>query len=152
MTEHAQEYSLAGLADAVIVIGFNKDIGIRENAAANFLIGNHMNGILFGSGGEAAMIGVHSMPEAAAEGMGNVLTYGRTQTQLIGMNLSGNYWDAVPDALSRAGKLEATAVKGGLKSVGKALNLGLSLVERVTIDATLTTAEALNCAGPQGHN
>lgn len=151
---HSQDYSMAGgidLAGNVFGVWDNQS-AVKDSLVGNFLLGNHVNGIALGSGGEAMVAGAHNVPEVAAHGMGSVITYGRPQTTLIGLNLAGRAGDAVPDALSRAsvagitGGVGANAMKAGLEGVGKALNLGLKFSVRVAIDVGFSASESIGCS------
>jgi hypothetical protein len=137
MQQHAQDYSMAGVID--LATGSN----LKENAAAAFFLGNHVNGVLLGSGGEAAMTGAHVMPAAAIEGMGSTLAAGR-YAPITAMNLRGG--NAATSALGWNTNL---AGKAALEGVEKVANMGMSATVRWGIDLGFSLAEAVGCAIPQ---
>jgi hypothetical protein len=107
---------------------------------AAFFLGNHVNGVLLGSGGEAAMTGVHLMPSAATEAMGSTLAFGRYAANTA-LNLQGG--NAATSALGWNTNLAGKAV---LEGVEKVANMGLSATTRWGIDIGFSLAEAAGCA------
>jgi len=78
---------------------------------------------------------------AASQGAGSALTFGRRTSDIMALNLAGK--GGVPQALA------STGAKGFLESAGKVLNLGLDEAEKFAVDAGLAGAEAINCAIPR---
>lgn len=135
MQQHAQDYSVAGTID--LIAGSN----LKANPFAAFFAGNHVAPVFFGSGGEAAMTGMHALPTAATEGMGSTLAYGRYASNVaLDLNKAGNA------ATSALGWNTNLAAKAALKGVEKGLNLGLSLEMRLGMDIGASLAEAAGCA------
>ncbi|HXH48683.1 MAG TPA: RHS repeat-associated core domain-containing protein [Terriglobia bacterium] len=134
MRQHAQDYSIGGVID--LAFGTN----LKRNPVTAFLAGNHVSGMLFGSGGEAAMTGVHGMPTVAAGAMGNTLAFGRYAPNVaLDLNKAGNA------ATSALGWNTNLAAKGALGGIERGLNMGLSLEIRLGIDIGFALAEAAGC-------
>jgi hypothetical protein len=138
MKQHAQDYSIAGVID--LTLGTD----IQSDPLGAFFLGNHVAGPAFGSGGEAAMAGVHAMPTAAIGGMGSTLAFGRYASDIaLDLSKAGNA------ATSALGWNTNLAAMGALEDVETVFNLGLSLEMRLGTDIGFTLAEAAGCAVSQ---
>ncbi len=89
MAQHANEYSLGGLVDTSYGLATGRDSSLSTNPLASFVLGNSINTLLFGSGGEAASTALSNAPTAITGGMGNALTYGRRTSDIMALNLAG---------------------------------------------------------------
>jgi len=149
MSANASTYSLGGAMQSIgnSVLGANSTF-LTTNPVANVLTGNMVNTFFFGSTTEAAGTMAINSPGIVANGMGQALTYGRPQADLIGMNLAGRAGDAIPSALGQGERFGAVAMRQGFEDAGQLLGLGMTFTERIIVDTTFTGAEALNCLGP----
>ncbi len=146
LAQNAHTYSAGGALELAANVATGTNTDYSSNRAVDFVTGNSINSVLFGSATDAGLSGVGQAPGLIDAGMGAVTTYGRrTGTGLAALNLAGN--GGVPKALSEAGGRLAT--KSFFSTVGKALNLGLSTATRLGIDIGLTGAELIGCAFPQ---
>jgi hypothetical protein len=146
LAQNAHTYSAGGALELAANVATGTNTDYSSNRAVDFVTGNSINSVLFGSATDAGLAGAGQAPGLIDAGMGAVTTYGRrTGTSLAALNLAGN--GGVPKALSEAGGRLAT--KSFFSTVGNALNLGLSAATRLGIDIGLTGAELIGCAIPQ---
>jgi RHS repeat-associated protein len=140
MAQHANEYSLGGLVDTSYGLATGKDSSVSTNPLASFVLGNSINTLLFGSGGETASAALSDAPSAITGGVGNALTYGRRTSDIMALNLAGR--GGLPVALGRS----SAGVKAAVGKAGSFLSLGLSFAERMGLDVAFTGAEAVDCS------
>jgi hypothetical protein len=143
MAANSSTFSLAGVANGAVnaaLSPFGKSVDFKDNAAVQFFAGNNISGLLFGSGGDAALSAAGNTPGLLNIAMGTVTTYGRNTSAITSLNIARS--GGLPQALSSA--------TGGLKSVlgfaDNILSLGMDLTTRLEIDAGLAAAEAAYCA------
>lgn len=140
MAQHANEYSLGGLVDTSYGLATGKDSSLSTNPLASFVLGNSINSLLFGSGGEASSAALGDAPTAITGGMGNALTYGRRTSDIMALSLAGR--GGLPVALGRS----SAGVKAVIGKAGSFLSLGLSFAERMGLDVAFSGAEAVDCS------
>ena len=130
MTANAKTYSMGGAADLTMNSIFGTNATVFSSGPASIVTGNAINGVLWGSVGDATGSMAGAAPDLIRAGMGSVTT-------MPGMG--------APQALS---SVTTRGVKSALGSVSKALSLGMSATVRWGIDIGLTAAEGIGCAVP----
>jgi hypothetical protein len=98
----------------------------------SIVTGNGITGLIFEGPGAGDFL------NAAGNGAGSALTYGRRTSDIMSLNLAGS--GGLPQALGSAG------AQGFFETAGQWLNLGLDEAEKFGVDAGLAGAEAINCA------
>ncbi|HEY4739916.1 MAG TPA: RHS repeat-associated core domain-containing protein [Candidatus Acidoferrales bacterium] len=143
MAANANTYSLGGSVELGINVATGTNTSFSSNPLVSAVTGNSINGFLFGSTGDAAGTMATSAPGLVSTAMGTATTFARRTSSIMSLNLAGA--GGLPMALSPA----SAGVKSALGSIGNVLSLGLSFLERTSVDAAFTGAEAINCAIPQ---
>ena len=143
MTTNANTYSLGGSVELGINVATGTNTSYSSNALVSSVTGNSINSFLFGTTADAAGTMAANAPSLVSRAMGTATTFGRRTSTITSLNLAGK--GGLPLALGRA----SGSVKSALGSIGEGLSLWMSFLERISIDAGLTGAEAINCAIPQ---
>jgi hypothetical protein len=140
MVANANDYSVNG----ILRVGFNIagiDAKILSHPVVNAIVGNPVNTILFGTGGETAASGLGMVPGFIQRGIGTATTYGRRTTTLMALNFAAR--GGVPIALSQASKGAASF----FGRFSKELGFGLDFAATLAVNVGITGAEAINCMG-----
>ncbi len=146
MAANSSTFSLAGLAqgavNGVLAAMGKSGYDFKDTWWAQTLLGNSISGTLFGSARDAAMSAGTITPDVLERGMGTITTYGRrtATTTIMSLNVPGK--GGLPQALEWTSR----GLKSALGVAGRALDLGMSLTQRLAIDAALAAAEAAYCA------
>ena len=143
MAANANTYSVGGSVELGINVATGTNTSFSSNPLVSAVTGNSINSFLFGSTADAAGTMATSAPGLVSTAMGTATTFGRRTSSIMSLNLAGA--GGLPMALSPA----SAGVKSVLGSIGNVLSLGLSFLERISVDAAFTGAEAIDCAIPQ---
>jgi hypothetical protein len=140
MAANSSTFSLAGIAQGALNGLLGTSYNFKDNGLVQFVGGNSISSLLFGSASDAALTAGSNTPGLLNMAMGTVTTYGRNTSTITSLNIARS--GGLPQALS--------SPSGGLQSVlGTAdsiLSLGLDFTTRIEIDATLVGVEASYCA------
>ena len=140
---NANTYSIGGSIELTGDVAFGKNTSISANPFVSAVTGNSINAFLFGSTNDATGTMAATAPGLVSTAMGSITTFGRSTSTIAEINL------ASAGGLPRALTWSSAGVKSVLGSVGRTLSLGLSFVERTSVDGAFTAAESINCAIPQ---
>jgi RHS repeat-associated protein len=139
MARYANDFSILGVAESIVEAVTGVESRLRDTEIGGAVGGNTFTTILFGEvRSNAAGLAVNG-PGIVNDAMGRTRSYGRRTTDILSLNLSGK--GGVPLALGRS----AIEFRTAMKATSRILGLGMSLSQRLAIDAALALAEAGYC-------
>ncbi|HWQ55151.1 MAG TPA: hypothetical protein VN442_15800 [Bryobacteraceae bacterium] len=141
MAAHANDFSILGTANAATNAAFNLQDTYKNNVVLGALAGNSITSLFYGSAVDAAGTGVTLAPTITTAAMGTVTSYGRRNTTIMAINITGK--GGVPLSL----RASSAGVKSALSTAGKWLGLGIDFEVKFAIDAGFAAAEAAYCYG-----
>jgi len=130
MAANANTYSIGGATELTVNVATGTSSNISQTTS--IVTGNGITGLIFEGPGAGDFL------NAAGNGAGSALTYGRRTSDIMSLNLAGS--GGLPQALG------STGAQGFFETAGQWLNLGLDEAEKFGVDAGLAGAEAFNCA------
>ncbi len=130
MAANANTYSIGGATELTVNVATGTSSNISQTTS--IVTGNGITGLIFEGPGAGDFL------NAAGNGAGSALTYGRRTSDIMSLNLAGS--GGLPQALG------STGAQGFFETAGRWLNLGLDEAEKFAVDAGLAGAEAFNCA------
>jgi RHS repeat-associated protein len=130
MAANANTYSIGGATELTVNVATGTNSNISQSTS--IVTGNGITGLIFEGPGAGDFL------NAAGNGAGSALTYGRRTSDIMSLNLAGS--GGLPQALG------STGAQGFFETAGQWLNLGLDEAEKFAVDAGLAGAEAFNCA------
>ncbi|MGO9241854.1 MAG: RHS repeat-associated core domain-containing protein [Bryobacteraceae bacterium] len=143
MAANANLYSMGGFFELAANVATGTSTSYSSGTIASAIAGNNINTFMFGSTSGVAASMAAASPSTVSEAMGSVATILRRTTDIMSLNLAATV-GGPPLALQPA----SAGVKAVLGKIGNALSLGLSLAEKMAVDAGFTAAEAINCSMP----
>jgi RHS repeat-associated protein len=158
MTQHAQDYSIAGAADLVLSAASptGYDPGMRDTFLGGVVGGNHVMGLyaaLAGDSQEGTIVGTTvahdvagpALDRAAQAAYQSSFDYTQYAIPAINQGAGASFMTQQAERAAQVGS-KLTTLGGLAEGLSNVLNLGMSLTTRLAVDVALTGAEAINCS------